>query len=625
MADFHKTPGATVKRTSAPLENSRLLDLVAAVVIIAILYFARVVFIPLALALLFSLLLTPPVAFLERIRLPRFLAIIFVVLILAGLLSFMGWKTSRQFIDVMNRIPAYQDTILGKIQSFKGNAGQTLNNASASVKALGKEIVANAPGAALTNETDTKFRSLGTSPAQPLAVQVVPAANPIESLHNILGPLGTALLVTVFTLFILLGREDLRNRFIRLAGGGQLNVMTQALDEATHRINRYLFLQLLVNSGYGAVIGTGLYFIGIPNASLWGFSTAILRFLPYVGTPLAALGPMILSLAVLPGWHGALLTAGLFLVVELTIANILEPLLYGAHVGLSPFAILVAAIFWTLIWGFPGLVLSTPLTVCLVVLGRYVPHLSFLNVLFGDEPVLPPHTKFYQRLLAADQTEARQILEAYLKEKPVEELYGSVIIPALGLAEQDRHRNELDEARQNFIYQSTRELIEELGEGTEQVPEETTIVHASRVGRNGSENGGGLEVLCIPARDEADEIVGMLVARALERHGITARSIAIGTTAEMLSQVAELKPAVVCLSALPPFAVDHARALYLKLRAQFPGLEMVVCLWHYDGDLQKVLARLKLANGHALFTTLPDVLQHIAFRVKEGVQAGSPK
>ena len=603
-------------RNSTPLESSRLLDLVAAAVIIAILYFARVVFIPLALALLFSLLLTPPVTFLERIKCPRILAIFLVVLILVGLMSLVGWKASQQFVAFMNDLPEYQDTAQRKIRALKGDTGQTLNKASDSLKELGKEIVASAPASAAAQGKRKKPEAAGSSPARPLAVQVVPPANPIESLRSIFGPMLTAGMVTVFTLFILVGREDLRNRLIRLAGGGRLNVMTQALDEATHRLNRYLFLQLLVNSGYGVVIGTGLYFIGIPRASLWGVCAAVFRFMPYVGAPAAALLPIVSALADLPGWHSALFTAGLFLGVEVTVANVVEPFLYGAHVGLSPLAILVAAIFWTLIWGFPGLVLSIPLTVCLVVLGRYVPHLSFLNVLFGDEPVLPVHAQFYQRLLAADQDEARQILETYLKDKPAEELYDSVIIPALTLAERDRHRNGLDEARQNFVYQSTCELIEELCENSDQYPKEQTPGDFTKLSLNGREESGRLEILCLPARDEADEIVAMLVARALERQGHTALSIPISATAEMLSKVAELKPGVVCLSALPPFAVGHARALYLKLRTQFPGLDVVICLWHFEGDLQKVMGRIKLARGHKLFTTLPEVLQHLASPAK---------
>jgi len=336
--------GEIVKRVSAPLENSRLFDLVAAVVIIATLYFARVVFMPLGLALLFSLVLTPPVTFLERIKIPRILAIVLVV-VLVGVLSLIGWKTSGQFVDLVNQLPTYQDTIQAKIQALVGNTGQTLNKASNTVKELGKAIITTAPASAPPTEPQKTRGPPGSSRAQPVPVEVVPPPNPIEYLHNLLGPLSTAGMVTVFTIFILIGRENLRNRLIRLAGGGQLNVMTQALDEASRKINRYLFLELLVNSGYGVIVGTALYFIGVPHASLWGVCAAILRFLPYVGTPVAALMPILLSLAVMPGWHHTLLTAGVFLVLELTVANLLEPSLYGAHVGLSPLAILVAAIF----------------------------------------------------------------------------------------------------------------------------------------------------------------------------------------------------------------------------------------------------------------------------------------
>ena len=383
---------------------------------IATLYFARVVFIPLALALLFSFLLAPPVAFLERVKLPRILAIFLVVIILGSLMGLIGWKTSQQFVDLTNQLPSYRNTLQDKIHALKGSNNQSFNKATATVKELENEINAVAPGTSSTDETTKTHVAPGSSPSRPLSVEVVPPINPLESVEYLLGPLATAGVVIIFTVFILVGREDLRNRLIRLAGGGRLNIMTQALDEATQRINRYLFLQLVVNSSYGLLIFTALRFIGIPNAALWGVSAAILRFLPYVGPPMAAVMPIVLSLAVFPGWHEALVTAGLFLVLELLVANVIEPLLYGGHVGLSPLAILVAAVFWTLIWGFPGLVLSTPLTVCLVVIGRYVPSLGFLNVLLGDEPVLSPHAQYYQRLLAADQSEARHILEECLKE-----------------------------------------------------------------------------------------------------------------------------------------------------------------------------------------------------------------
>jgi predicted PurR-regulated permease PerM len=606
-----------VKRRSTVRDNSGLLRIVAAVAVIATLYFARVVFIPLALALLFSLLLTPVVAFLERIKLPRVLAIFLVVVSLVGSMGLMTWRTSQQFVELTNQLPTYKKTLQDKIQALKGSRGQGLNKASDTVKELGKEIVTAAPGSPSAMETRKTPAGPGTSPARPLAVEVVPPSNPLESVENMLGPLATSGVVIIFTVFMLVDREDLRNRLIRLAGGGRLNVMTQALDETTRRINRYLLLQLVVNASYGVVIGMVLHFIGLPNASLWGVSAAILRFLPYVGPPMAALLPTVLSLAIFPGWHQALATLGLFLVLELVVANFIEPVLYGAHIGLSALAILVAAVFWTVIWGFPGLVLATPLTVCLVVMGRYVPTLSFLNVLLGDEPVLSPQAQYYQRLLATDQNEARQVLEKYLEEKSLEELYSAVVIPALGLAEQDRHRNELDDETQNFIYQSTREIVEELEDTsseqrTEGTPE-PSVVHSRTEGATDR-----VDVLCIPARDDADDVVALLLSQLLERQGQRAASIPIGTTAEMLSEVADANPNVVCISALPPFALNHARALYAKLRARSPNLPIVICLWHFEGDPQKAAARLKLAAGHGFFTTLPQVLQHIAFRAGAG-------
>jgi hypothetical protein len=403
-------------------------------------------------------------------------------------------------------------------------------------------------------------------------------------------------MVIVFTIFILIGREDLRNRFIRLAGG-RLNVMTQGLDEATQRINRYLFLQLVVNSGFGVLVGGALHFIGIPNAWLWGVCAAILRFLPYVGPPLAAVTPVILSVAVFPGWHKTILTALLFLVLELVLSNFVEPVLYGAHIGLSPLALLVSAVFWTFIWGFPGLVLSTPLTVCLVVLGRYVPNLGFLNVLLGDEPVLPPEAQYYQRLLAADENEARQVLEQYLKEKPLEELYGSVVIPALSLAEQDRHRNELDSETQNFIYQSTREIIEELDDTTSGGSENPSDLFTTK---NTEER--NLTVLCIPARDDADDVVGMLLARLLERQGLSAQSIPICTTTEMLSHVSDSEPDTVCISALAPFACSGVISKIACSFTRFARCNLLVALRRRpakgEGSAETV-GRSRIVHNHA--------------------------
>jgi predicted PurR-regulated permease PerM len=596
-----------MKRTATSRENSRLLTIVTAVVVIGVLYFGRVVFMPLALAILFAVLLTPVVSFLERLKIPRVLAILLVVVLLFGFAGFMVWETSQQFGNLADQLPTYKQTLEDKITFIKGSGNRSFNKASNAVSELTKEISAPAPGSQPADGSKKAGNGPGSSTARPLPVQVVPPANPLESVENLLGPLATVLIILVFTIFILYGREDLRNRLIRLASRGRLNVMTQAMDEATERINRYLFLQLLVNVCYGLIIATSLHFIGIPNAALWGVTAAVLRFLPYVGPPLAALMPILFSLAVFPGWHHTVLTAGVFFVLELVVSNFVEPPLYGSHIGLSPLAILVAAAFWTLIWGFPGLVLSTPLTVCLMVVGRYVPDLGFLNILLGDEPVLSPSAQYYQRLLASDQTEARRVLEQCLKGNNFEEVCSSVIIPALGLAERDRHQNELDEDSQTFIYQSTREIVEEIEIPS---PDETATPDSPATPETRHVANNSL-VLCIPARDDADEVVASLLARILVFRGRNAQTIPLGSTAETLAQVREAHPDLVCISALPPFAINSTRSLYANLRAQFPALNIAVCLWQFDGDLQKGRTALRLVQGHELFTTLPQVLQFI--------------
>ncbi len=499
---------------------------------------------------------------------------------------------------------------------MKGSGSQSFNKATDTMKELGKEIGSVAPGSSTSSDIKKTGVPLGGSSARPMAVEVVPSANPIQSLQNLLGPLLTGGMIIIFTIFILAGREDLRDRLIRLAGKSRLHLMTQAMDDAARRINKYLFLQLVVNSAFGAIIGFSLQFIGIPNAALWGVLAAILRFLPYIGPPLASLMPILLSLAVFPGWHHAALTAALFLILEIIVSNIVEPLLYSSHIGLSPIAILLSAVFWTLIWGFPGLVLSTPLTVCLVVMGRHVPSLGFLNILLGDEPMLSPSAQFYQRLLASDQSEAKKVIDSYLKDKSLQELYSGVVIPALELAENDRHRNVLDEKTQAFIHRSTKEIIEQLEEPFPVEQADLELADNSNASEKVHAENSPLEILCMPARDNADELIALLLSQLLNRQGHKTRSISICSTEQMLSQVAELQPQLVCISALPPLAIGHASALYAKLKAQFPELHIVICLWHFEGDFQKVAARMEMAAGHGLFTTLPEILQHCEFLTK---------
>ena len=588
-------------------EVSQLVALTAGVVVIATLYFARVVLVPFALAILFSFLLSPLVRGLEKARLPRAISVLLVVVISVAAVGSIGVAVTNQLVDVTNQLPNYKANIQKKVESVRGSNRTALVRATEAVNELSREVV-EAPTATVPTAHQHKPLSASeTASNKPIDVQVVQAPNgPWEFLYGWLGTVGVAGIVLVFTVFMLLRREDLRNRFIRLVGRGHLNLMTQALDDASHRISKYLLLQFLVNAAYGLVVGIGLHFIGLPNALLWGVIAAVLRFLPYVGPPIGALLPTVLSLAVFDGWARSLMVIGLFLVIEIIVANFLEPMLYGAHTGISSLAILVAAVFWTLLWGPVGLVLSTPLTVCLVVLGRYVPQLEFLHILLGDEPVLTPEAQFYQRLLAGDHREARQVLEQHLEGSSLLELYDSVVIPALALAEQDRHQNDLDEAVERFICQSTRELVEELDEKCAEV-REMPVVEA---GDHDPENAAiqkaialRSKVVCVPVRDEADEIIGTMLAQLLERNGHEAQCIALGTTAEMLEQIGNENPDYVVLSALPPFALTYARTLYKRVRARLPDVSIVIGVWNFS-EVEKLSSRLALDSHGKGVTTL---------------------
>ena len=599
-----------VSRPNASKDLFHLLAVVVAVVAIVTLYFARIVLIPFALALLFTFILTPVVKLLERIHFGRIPSAILVVLLSLGACGVVGWTVAKQFSQVVNQLPDYKANIRTKLTSLHWKSPHALDNASQTMTEISKDLATAPTGQRSGDATLTRPTMMRPTPeAKPIPVEVVKSpALPLESMQNVLELLASALIVLVFTIFMLIRREDLRNRLISLAGDGNLRLVTQTLDDASARVSRYLLLQFVVNTCYGIFIGSCLHFIGLPGALLWGVIVGTLRFLPYIGPPLGGIMPLLLSLAVFGGWTRPLIVLGLFVFTELIVSNLVEPFLYGIHTGISSLAILVAAIFWTAIWGPIGLVLSTPLTVCVLVVGRHVPRLRFLQILLGDEPALTPESRFYQRLLAMDHEEARQVLENDLEGKTLEELYDSVLIPALSLAEQDRHQNLLEDANQKFICQSTRELIDEFWEPRS----EERAVGVDRGGLSiaaAARGGPSHKVLCVAARDEADEIVAIMLAQVLETAGHQALCIPLGTAAEMLAQVKDERPDVVCISALPPFAIPHARALYAKLRAQDSKLRIVVGLWNSTDDPTKVSRRLGLSEGARAFTTLAELRQ----------------
>ena len=599
--------------SSGASNSSRLLTLIAFVVMIVGLYFGRQVLIPLALAVVLAFLFSPVVGWLQKCRLGRVPAVLAVLLLALTIVGSLGWIVTDQLMQIVDQFPGYKSTLHDKIQAFRFPSGTRLKNATNAVNELGAELSA-------ASEAAANKKSLAKSQTRPIPVQMSqPPANAGQYVKTIVGPLTgvleTTAMVIVFTLFMLVKREDLRNRFIRLIGDGQLTLVTQALDDASRRLSRYLLAQFLVNTAYGLLFGTASVLIGIPHALLWGVLAAVLRFIPYVGTPIAALFPIFMALAVFPGWHQAALIFGVFVVLEIVIANGVEPWLYGAHTGISSIAILVAAVFWATLWGPVGLILSTPLTVGLILMGRYVPHLSFLEVLLGDEAVLPFEAHFYQRLLALDQEEAREIAETYLKEKPIATFYDSVLIPALTLAEQDRHLNSLEPRTCAFISQSTRELIEELGERPENPSTEQPPVITDGESRSPEPDANafsGTSVVCMPASDEADELVAIMAEQLLQRLGCEVRCLPVTNRANLVDAVPSDTPLVVLISALPPFSAGQARSLCRLLRARRPKVKIVLGVWGFEGGVAKAQERLESGCADQVATSLRQAISLLA-------------
>jgi predicted PurR-regulated permease PerM len=595
-------------------DSSRPLVFIAFMVAMAALYFGRQVLIPLALGLVFSFLLSPFVTRLEKLHLGRVPSVLIVLTFSFALIGTLSWGVAGQLVEVMAHVSDYKYNLDTKILSFHNRKDGNLSKATATVRELNDEL-GSVPGQIAANHSQNKDAST-THPVHPIPVQVAaPPSSFVQDLRELLGPLAgvleTAVIVIIFTLFMLLKREDLRNRAIRLAGKGRLSLMTQALDDAGHRLSRYLLLQFVVNAGYGLLFGGGLYFIGVPHSFLWGTLAALLRFVPYIGTLAAAAFPILMSLAMFPGWRHAALAFGLFVVLEVLISNFLEPALYGEHTGISSLAILVAAIFWTTLWGPVGLILSTPLTVCLVVLGRYVPHLNFLEVVLGDEPVLTPGQRFYQRLLAADQEEAREIATGHLKDNSLESVYDSILIPALQLAERDHRINGLDDDSKRFVLRSTKELIEDLGDEMQEslssdATKEQTFLQprqpASRTSRC---------IVCLPSQSGADDLVALMLAQLLHFAGHEARQVRDEDMEEMVAAVSRHDCRIVCISSLLPFAIAQARTLCRRFKARNPELQVIVGMWDVEGGADKARERLGAACQGTVAITLSEAIAEI--------------
>jgi predicted PurR-regulated permease PerM len=598
--------------------------------VILILYFARPVLIPLALALTLNFLLTPAVMWFQKLPMRRVPAVALVMLISAAAIGGMGWVVAGQLLQVANDLPRYRLNIHNKIEALHLPPESALGRAAASVKEIGTELTDSGIGSA-TPPADLSPRGsqvkTASQPAGPLPVEVVaPPANGLQYLREVLGPainpLGTAGMVLIFTVFILINQVDLRNRFLRLAGVEQLNAMTLALDDAARRISRYLVVKFLVNAAYGVCFGAGLFLIGIPNATLWGVIAAVLRIVPYAGVLTATAFPFGLALALYDGWGPPVLVILLFALLELIAANFVEPWLYGVRTGISSLALLVTTVFWTMLWGWAGLVLAVPLTVVVIVMGRYVPRMSFLHVLLGDESALSTEAQFYQRLLALDQEDARAIADTFLKSHPLVSLYDKVLVPALTLAEQDRHKGALDEARESFLFLSVSEIVSELAVYR---PEEVSAksrklksLWTSAVQRELPSNhtepvASVVRIFCLAANDQADEITSSMLAQLLERAGHGVLSLPGGSLfEEILTHLPPEPQDVICISALPPFAFAQARTLCQRIRLHLPRIRILAGIWGYAGDLDKAKERFGSTPPDRVVASLAQAVEQIS-------------
>jgi predicted PurR-regulated permease PerM len=590
-------PRAAATDTLTP----KFMTVMIAAVVVAGLYFGRPVLMPLALAVLMSFAIAPLVALLRHLRLGHVPAVLLSLALALVILSAIGAFVGSQFAGLAADLPRYQTNIGHKIQSIRGTAG------NGTIAKLNKTIQDLADQISGAHEPQTH-------PAVPLEEKPVPveirrqSLAPWEMAQTILGPLleplATLVLVLVFVGFIMLQKDDLRDRFVRLAGSRDMQRTAVALDEAATRLSRYLALQTIINSSFGFTIGMGLWLIGIPNAGLWGLMGMLFRFVPYVGVPIAFLFPAILAVAVDPGWSMLFWVMALFGGVEAVVGQVVEPLVYGRSMGLSAVAVVVAAVFWTWLWGPVGLLLSTPLTMCFVVLGRHIESLEFLEVMLGDTPALKTEESLYLRMLAEDPDDATRDAEAFLRHSTLAAYYDEVVSQALMLAQADVNRGVLDVRRQARIRDAIKGVIFNLSEQNEDSGIKPVDVPASW--RRGK------PVLCIAGRGPLDEAAAFLVVDMLEKYGVGAK--VMSSDEASAAQIDNLDAAgvrVACVSYLEPGTFKNARYQVRRLRKHLPGVPVMVVFWGLGDDHSRYLDSVEATESDVVTTGLKETIHHI--------------
>jgi predicted PurR-regulated permease PerM len=584
-----------------------ILTMLTAGLVVAFLFFARDVIVPITLAVLLSFLLAPAVRWLRHFQIGKLGAVSLTVLV--AFLAILGFASviAQELSSLGQQIPEYRFNLEVKVRSLPGivPSSGVLHRLISMVQELGREL-RQTEAQISTADNRSPAGTPSTEPGKPVPVEIQrPEFEPWQIIQSIAGPLlqplAMAGLVIVFVIMILREWEDLRDRLLRLAGRHDLHRTTVAMDDAAQRIGRYLSRQLLVNACCGVPIGFGLALIGIPNAALWGIFAALLRFLPYLGILIAAGFPVALAVAVDPGWMLLTWVILLFVGVELIVANLLEPWVYAASTGLSSVVLIAAATFWTWLWGPIGLLLSTPMTVCLVVLGRHVPQLEFLGVLLGNEPVLAPDETFYQRLLANDPEEATEQAEEFAKERSLAEFFDEVALPALIRAQGDSDEGTLSAERRLMIKEGVRTMLEDLADDAAPEPSARSTIE------------GAPGIVCIAGPNELDEAAASLLVHLLRaEHSvrITEALPADGLVSDRYRSSLQ-DAAVICLSLISTRSPARARYLVRRVSRRMPRARVLVGLWGIDpSELAATIATFA-QHDTAVATSLRDAIATI--------------
>jgi len=593
--------------------------LIVASLIIALLILGREIIEPLVIAALLAFILSPLIRRLRHWGVWRVPSVVLTVLFALAVLSALGAVIALQITQLAEDLPTYETNLRTKIRALGGGklTSGALERASGTLKDLQEEITKASPATAPPGQ-------------RPVLVEVrQPEPRGLESIANLvrplLSPLAMTALVVLFLIFILLQREDIRDRFLRLAGTADLQRSTAALDDAGSRLSRFFLMQTLLNAGFGVFIAIGLWLIGVPNAVLWGIFAGLMRFVPFIGGIIAAFFPMLLAAAVDPGWTMVLATAGLFLVAEPIAGHVIEPLLYGQHTGLSPVAIVISTLFWTLLWGPIGLLLATPLTVCLVVLGRHIEALQFIEVLLGDEPALEPHERFYQRLLAGDDTEAADMAETELKKQSLSAYYDAVAMPALALAQTDAAHGKLSHEKQLEVCETVEEVIEDLSDYDDQDPETGAEARA-----DAPNLAAGIPeecaVLCVASRSPLDQAASAMLAQLLEKRGLSARAQPFTDVATARSFKIDAPDApLVCLSYFGSAGNPaHVRYLIRRLRRVMPNARFLAGFWMLPGQDEKAEEWRAAVGAHLVATSLSQAVAICTTEVLAHVSRAQP-